>query len=300
MKSVENKDLLGRLALLTTTLIWGSSFVILKNTLDSVPTLWILAIRFCGAAVILLVMCGRRLKKLDARYLRGSIVMGACMSAAYVVQTYGLVYTTPGKNAFLTATYCIMVPFLAWGFNHKKPDGYNIGAAFLCFIGMGFVSLGKDLSVNIGDILTICCGLFYGLHIIATDKYVDGRDPMVLTALQFVTAGAITLIAALISGPFPQNVPGSAWAGIAYLCVMCSAVCFLLQTVGQKYTPPSAAAVIMTLESVFGTVISIVFYHEKLTAGIAAGFVLIFVSIIISETKLSFLRRADKKTDAAV
>ena len=79
---------------------------------------------------------------------------------------------------------------------------------------------------------------------------------------------------------------------------MCSAVCYLLQTVGQKYTPPSAAAVIMTLESVFGTVISIIFYHERLTAAIAAGFVIIFVSIIISETKLSFIKRNAEKTGA--
>ena len=153
-----------------------------------------------------------------------------------------------------------------------------------------FTTLGKDLAVNIGDVLTVCCGLFYGLHIIATDRFVDGRDPLLLTALQFVTAGVLTLAAAVIvSGPLPANIPSSAWLGTAYLCVMCSAVCFLLHSVGQKYTSPSAAAVIMTLESVFGTVISIVFYHEKLTAGIAAGFVLIFVSIIISETKLSFL-----------
>lgn len=275
-----------------TTLLWGSSFVILKNTLDSVPTLWILAIRFCGAAVILLLVCGKRLKKLDRDYIRGGAVMGVCMAVAYIVQTYGLVYTTPGKNAFLTATYCIMVPFLAWGISRKKPDGYNISAAVICLAGMGFVSLGKDLSVNIGDALTIFCGLFYGLHIIATDKYVEGRDPLLLTALQFVFSGVLTLLAAILfEKPFPAEVPASAWLGIAYLCVMCSAACFLLQTLGQKYTPPSAAAVIMTLESVFGTVISIIFYHETLTAAIGVGFVLIFVSVIISETKLSFLKK---------
>jgi drug/metabolite transporter (DMT)-like permease len=102
----------------------------------------------------------------------------------------------------------------------------------------------------------------------------------------------LTLAAAVIvSGPLPANIPSSAWLGTAYLCVMCSAVCFLLQTVGQKYTPPSAAAVIMTLESVFGTLISIMFYGEKLTVSIDTGFVLIFASVLISETKLSFLRK---------
>ena len=292
MEKKDNRGLLGRLALLLTTLIWGSSFVILKDTLNSIPTLWVLAIRFCGAAVLLLPLCAGKLKKIDRGYLRGGIIMGLCMGSAYVVQTYGLVYTTPGKNAFLTSAYCVMVPFLGWWINKKKPDAYNIAAAFVCVTGIGFVSLGKDLSVNIGDVLTVCCGLFYGLHIIATDRFVDGRDPLLLTALQFVTAGVLTLAAAVIvSGPLPANIPSSAWLGTAYLCVMCSAVCFLLQTVGQKYTPPSASAVIMTLESVFGTLISIVFYGEKLTVSIATGFVLIFASVLISETKLSFLRK---------
>lgn len=298
MSKTDNKGLLGRLALLVTTLIWGSSFVIQKSALDSIPTLWILAVRFCGAAVILLAACGKKLRKLDREYIRGGVVMGVCVSAAYAVQTFGLVYTTPGKNAFLTATYCVMVPFLAWGINKKKPDAYNIAAAFLCIIGIGFVSLGKDLSVNVGDLLTICCGLFYGLHIIATDKYVEGRDPLILTALQFAVGGVIFLASALLTEPFPTSAPSGAWFEITYLCVMCSAVCFLLQTVGQKYTPPSAAAVIMTLESVFGTMISIIFYHERLTSAIAAGFVIIFVSIIISETKLSFIKRNAEKTGA--
>ena len=286
-----NKGLAGRLALLLTTLIWGSSFVILKDTLGSIPTLWVLAIRFCGAAILLALFCIARYKKLDRGYLKGGVIMGLCVSAAYVVQTYGLVYTTPGKNAFLTAAYCVMVPFLAWWLNKKKPDAFNISAAFLCIAGIGFVSLGKDLSVNIGDALTVCCGFFYGLHIIATDKYVEGRDPLLLTALQFAVSGAVLLCAALISGPLPRNIPSSAWTGTAYLCVMCSAVCYLLQTVGQKYTPPSAASVIMTLESVFGTVISIIFYGERLTVSIGVGFVLIFASIIVSETKLSFLQK---------
>lgn len=291
MDKKDRSGLMGRLALIVTTLIWGSSFVILKDTLGSIPTLWVLALRFCGAAVLLLPLCAGKLKKLDAGYLRGGALMGVCMSAAYVVQTYGLVYTTPGKNAFLTSAYCVMVPFLAWWINKKKPDAYNIAAAFVCVIGIGFVSLGKDLSVNVGDVLTVCCGLFYGLHIIATDRFVEGRDPLLLTAVQFTASGAILLAAALASGPLPKDIPSSAWLGTAYLCVMCSAVCFLLQTVGQKYTPPSAAAVIMTLESVFGTLISIIFYGEKLTVSIATGFLLIFCSVLISETKLSFMRR---------
>lgn len=287
----EKKSLIGRSALIATTLIWGTSFVVLKSALDDITPLWVLAIRFGGAALIMLLASLPKLKKLDRQYIKGGIVMGVCLAAAYTVQTYGLVYTTPGKNAFLTATYCILVPFLYWILSGKKPDRFNIGAAVICLVGMGFVCLNEDLSVNIGDALTVCCGLFYGLHIIATARSVEGRDPLLLTMLQFAVAAVLCFVCALLFEPRPGHIPGSSWAGIAYLTVMCTGVCFFLQTVGQKYTPPSAAAVIMTLESVFGTALSIIMGQEDMTFKIGLGFCLIFIAVLISETKLEFLKK---------
>lgn len=282
---------LGRLALLATTLIWGSSFVILKSTLDAVTPLWVLAMRFFGASIVIFLAAVGKLKKINREYLRGGVIMGSMLAAGFIVQTYGLYYTTPGKNAFLTATYCILVPFLYWVIYKRKPDKYNIIAALLGLTGMGFVCLQNDLSVNIGDILTICCGLFYGLHIIVTAHYVEDRDPVLLTVIQFATAAVICFAFALIFEPTPQNVPTNCWFAIAYLSIMCTGVCFFLQTFGQKYTPPSAAALIMMLESVFGTALSIALGKENLTAGVLCGFALIFIAIVISETKLEFIKK---------
>lgn len=281
---------LGRLALVGTTLIWGSSFVILKNTLDSVPTLWVLAIRFTGAALLMALLGYRELKKLTADHLKYGILLGAALFAAYVVQTFGLVYTTPAKNAFLTATYCVIVPFLWWAFFKIRPDRYNVAAAFICITGMGLVSLKGELSMNIGDALTMCCGFFYALHIIITARAVEKYSVILLSALQFAVAAILCWVAAPMVSAFPQSAPVSAWISIAYLCVMCTGVCFLLQTYGQKYTSPQTTAIILTLESVFGTVISLIFYREVITLKVAAGFLLIFGSIILSETKLRFLR----------
>lgn len=287
----KNKGLIGRGALFTTTLIWGTSFVILKSALDDVTPLWVLAMRFFGAAVLMLLFSVRKFKQLDAGYLKGGAVMGVCLAIAYTVQTYGLVYTSPGKNAFLTASYCILVPFLYWLIDKKKPDVYNISAAVICLVGMGFVCLNKDLSVNIGDIITICCGLFYGLHIIMTSRYVEGRNPLLLTAIQFSAAAVFCFVFALLFEPEPRAIPSDSLYAIAYLSIMCTGVCFFLQTVGQKFTPPSAVAVIMTLESVFGTMLSIALGQENLTFSIVLGFCLIFAAILISETKLSFIKK---------
>lgn len=283
--------MLGRTALFAMTIIWGTSFVILKNTLDSVPTLYVMAYRFTGAAALMCLIGIRELKKLDREYLKGGIIIGVCLFLAYVLQTYGLVFTTPGKNAFLTATYCVLTPFLVWLIYKIRPNAYNVLAAVICIAGIGLVSLEGDFSIGIGDLLTICCGLFFALHIIATSKYVRGRSVVLLTMVQFFVAGALSWIFALSTEPIPRGVPADAYLGIAYLCVMCTALCFLLQSWGQKFAPASTTAIIMSFEAVFGALISAIFYNEKMAPRVIAGFVLIFAAMLVSETQLSFIKR---------
>lgn len=285
------KSTLGRLCLIGCTFLWGTSFVVLKNALDSMPTLWILAIRFLGAALLMLLFGVKQLSKLDRGYWKGGAVMGVFLAVAYIIQTYGLVYTTPGKNAFLTATYCVLVPFLWWILRRQKPERSNIIAAVICFVGMGLVSLQEHFSVNPGDLITIFCGLFYGLHIIATSVYAKERDAVLLSMVQFLTAAVICFVLAPFVSPFPSHVPTGTWLSIGYLCVMCTGVCFLLQTIGQKYTPANEVAIFLTLESVFGAAISVLFYHERLTLQVFCGFVLIFLAVLISETKPAFLQK---------
>ena len=217
--------------------------------------------------------------------------MGVLLTAAYIIQTYGLVQTTPGKNAFLTATSCVQVPFLWWFFRRQKPERSNLIAALICFVGIGLVSLQEHLTVNPGDLITIFCGLFYGLHIIATSLNAENRDPVLLSMVQFLTAAALCFLLAPLGAPFPAHVPADTWIRILYLCVMCTGVCFLLQTIGQKYTPPNEVAIFLTLESVFGAAISVLFFHEKLTLQVFCGFVLIFLAVLISETKPAFFHK---------
>lgn len=295
--NTEKKNcVLGRFALVLTTLIWGTSFVILKKTLDEVPTLYVLAYRFTGATILLLLIGMKDLKKIDLQYIKGGMIMGVFLFLAYTIQTYGLFHTTPGKNAFLTTTYCVLTPFIYWAVVKKKPDICNYIAAVICMAGVGFVSLDGDLGVNIGDILTLCSGMFFALHIVATSKHIRGRSVRALTMIQFATASVLCWIFALLTDPVPTQISTESMWSILYLSVMCTAVCFIFQTYGQKYTPPSTTAVIMTLESVFGTIISVIFYYEQLSPKVLMGFALIFIAVLISETKLGFLwrKRAEK------
>lgn len=282
---------LGRLALLVTTLIWGTSFVVQKNTLDDISTLHLLAIRFSIATVLMFIIAAKDIRKIDRSYIKGGVLMGIALACAYIVQTYGLVYTTPGKNAFLTASYVVMTPFLYWAYKKRRPGKHNLIAAFLCLIGVGLISLNGSMNINIGDILTIICGVFYAIHIIIIDEQAGGKSIALLTAIQFAVAAVLTWIPALIFEPAIETIPSGAVFSILFLGIVCTGICFLLQTYGQKNTPVSQAAILLTLESVFGTVASIIFYKEAMSIRLVLGFIAMFVAVLISETKLSFLKK---------
>lgn len=252
--------------------------------------LWVLAFRFTVSALLLSLFAVKKLRKMPKHILKGSIVMGVFLAAAYIVQTYGLKYTTPGKNAFLTTTYCVLVPFFSWAMSKKKPGTSSVLAGFICIAGLAFVSLGNaDAGFNIGDILTLISGIFYAVQILLTERYVSHGDALSISAVEFTTGAVICWAGALCFESVPAAVPSSAWFSIAYLSVMCTAVCYFLQTWGMKYTSASTAAVLMCLESVFGTLISVLFFDEQLTPKLFIGFTLIFISVLISETNPKFL-----------
>ncbi|MDP4152056.1 MAG: DMT family transporter, partial [Bacillota bacterium] len=289
LMSTHSKGIFAKSALLSATLIWGSSFFVMKNTIDSIPIYYLLAVRFTVAAVTLMLIFNRSMKKFSLEYLWKGSVLGILLFIAYAFQTYGLLGTTPGKNAFLTTVYCVMVPFLYWAIKKVRPDIFNIAASVICVAGIGLVSLSGDFTIGIGDVLTLICGLFYALHIVAVASFSKDRDIFLLTAVQFGSAAAVSWIFAFLFNTFPKFIEPDSMMEILYLCFFATTLALLLQNVGQKYTPPSTAAIILSLESVFGVLFSILFYNEKLTLKTASGFTLIFVAVIISETKFSFI-----------
>ena len=280
--------------LFSAALIWGTSFFIMKNALDVMPVYYLLAIRFTAGAVLLSLVCWKKWKDFTADYLWRGAIIGGCLFLAYAVQTFGLSYTTPSKNAFLTAVYCVIVPFLYWAVMKQRPDRYNIAAALLCVSGVGLVSLNGDLSVNIGDVLTLICAFFYAAHIVAVAKVSPGKDIYLLTIFQFGFAAVYSWCFGILNETFPVEAitDPAVFLPLAYLCIMATTVALLFQNVGQIWSDPASASVILSLESVFGVICSVIFYGDQVTVPMAIGFVLIFVAVLCSETKFSFLRKA--------
>lgn len=291
--SPKTMKLLAKPMLFAAALIWGTSFFIMKNALDVMPVFFLLAVRFTAGAVLLALVCWKKWKDFTPDYLWRGAVIGGFLFLAYSVQTFGLALTTPSKNAFLTAVYCVIVPFLTWAVVKTRPDRYNIAAALLCVTGVGLVSLTGELTVNTGDLLTLCCALFYASHIVTVAKVSPGRDITLLTVFQF----AFAALYAWVCGACTETFPASALTDPAvilpmvYLCVMATTVALLFQNVGQVWSDPASASVILSLESVFGVASSVIFYGDEVTAQLLAGFALIFVAVVCSETKFSFLKR---------
>ena len=277
--------------LFAAALIWGTSFFIMKNALDVMPVYYLLAVRFTVGAVLLSLVCWKKWKGFTWDYLWRGAIVGACLFLAYLIQTFGLARTTPSKNAFLTAVYCVIVPFLYWLVIKVRPDRYNIAAAVLCVTGVGLVSLNGDLTVNLGDVLTLVAACFYAAHIVTVAKVSPGKDIYLITVFQFAFAALYAWVGGLLTETFPvQAITDPAvYLPLAYLCVMATTVALLFQNVGQIWSDPASASVILSLESVFGVLFSVLFYGDQVTLPMALGFVCIFVAVVCSETKFSFL-----------
>ncbi len=287
-------NILAKLALLTATIIWGTTFFIMEGTIENIGIFSLLAFRFFIAGALLLIFLSKSLKKLNRKYLICGFILGAFNILAYTAQTYGLKdpLTTPGKNAFLTAIYCILVPFIFWAVAKKRPDGYNIISALLCLFGITLVSMsGSDFStICKGDVLTLLGGVFFACHMVCVSIFSKKYDILLLTMLQLLSAGVISLICAFLFDSAPGHLSYETVVSALYLAVFATCICYILQNVGQKFTSPATSALILSLEAVFGIIFSIIFTSEKLTPRLFAGFVIIFIAILLSEIKPKFFK----------
>lgn len=279
-----------KIALAGAAAIWGGSFVVIKGALDVVPPCWLMFVRFFFSALIVGALFWKRVRPhLDASTLRCGALLGILSGTAFVVQNIGLTDTTPGRNAFLTATYCVMVPFVNWAVARRRPGATSIVAAALGILGVGLLSLGDDFSVGLswGDMLTLVSAVLYALHIVAVARFsASGHEVMTMTVTQLAMSAVVSLAAALVlEGVIDFGVfadPGI-WGALFYLVILSSAVCMVVQNLGQAHVPPAPASLLLSLESVFAVIASVLFYGEVVTPRLACGFASIFAAVVVSE-----------------
>lgn len=273
--------------LIMVTIIWGGSFVVMKSSVDKVPPGYLLALRFTAAAAAMMAAFPKSLRRLNRESLRNGLLVGIVLELSYLLQTYGIKYTTASKNAFITALYVILVPFLSWAVNRKKPGINNLLAAVLAVAGLGLLTLRGVTAVNFGDFLTFLCSLSFTVHLVLAERFTKNQDPILLAIIQVAVVGVFNWILA----PFLDGFQAFSFeilrdrtlvAGILYLSIFCTMAAYAIQMVGQKILTASASSLLLSLEAVFGTIFSVIFFKEVLTGKMIVGCVLMFFALVIS------------------
>ena len=307
MKKYTKKSLLGRLLIFAATIVWGSSFIILKNTLKDLGnghfTFFILSCRFIIASVCFALLSCYKFKKINIETVRSGVGLGIILYMAYALQTIGLKYTTASKNGFLTAIYVIIVPFMTWLIAKRHPRLRNYVAAVIGLIGIAFVGLsgkqGKGSNEVLGDILSLLCGIFYALQIFFNPKAVKDKDAILVLLFECITCAALfALTSGVAEFPFHYEefaISTEVVLKLLYLGVMCTCFAQFAQLVGQKYVSPATTSLILSFEAVFGMIFELIFGQANITVYIIIGFACIFVAILINELGLpSFGRKSEK------
>ncbi|MGX9135679.1 DMT family transporter [Rummeliibacillus sp. JY-2-4R] len=277
--------------LFITAIIWGSGFVVTDIALKYLSAYQVMAGRFLLAAIILIIVFGKKLKKITKSVIWKGIVLGIILYIAFALQTVGLQYTTPSKNAFLTAVNVIIVPVLTYAVYKRRIDGYEIIGAILAIVGIGCLSLQGSLTMNIGDVLSLLCAVGFAFDIFFTNLFVQKEDAILLTIVQFITAALISNIVVIIQGDIPSTLETGAIYSIVYLAVFSTMIAYLFQNIANQYTSATKSAIILSTESFFGMVMSVLFLHEMLTTRMIIGAVLIMVAILIAEVKPAYPKK---------
>lgn len=288
------KSLAADTSLLLVALFWGGGFVVIKHALDDITPLWMMAIRFSIGFAVMGIVFNKKLRKLSLKDLKAGIIIGIFLFLAYATQTVGLQYTTAGKQAFLTGVNVVIVPFLVWGLNKKYPGWHAIAGAFLSLVGIGLLTLQGGASINLGDALTLVCALFFACHITSVGYFAPESDAIGISVVQAGVAAIIFIISALIFEPVPRSINQNVTFAITYAVLFSTVAAILIQNIAQKYTPSTHAAIILCLESVFGTILAVLILKDVFTVYMILGCALIFCAIIITETKLEFLKPKER------
>lgn len=280
---------IGEIGLLVTAIIWGTGFPVSAIALDYFSPYQILAGRFVIGAILLGVIFYKKLLKLSAAVLLKGGLLGVFLYGAFAFQTVGLQYTTPSNNAFLTAVNVLIVPFIAFVLYRRKVSLFEIAGAILAMTGIALLSLNGSLTVNPGDVLSLLCAVFFAFHIFYTGQFVRKEDAISLTLVQMTVASVIAWIVIGVKGEASLPMTTASATSLLYLGVFSTTLAFLLQTVAQKHVSETKAAILLSMESLWGMIFSIIMLREIVTGQMLIGAGLILVAIVLAETKPSFL-----------
>lgn len=283
------KQLSGVIALSGATVIWGSAFIAQSVGMDKIGPLTFQAVR-CFLAVVFLFPASALFSKgkpfwkswADPALWRSGVICGLALFAASSLQQIGLVYTDAGKAGFLTAMYIVFVPFLGL-FLGQRPGRNALLSLIPAIVGLYLLSCTSVSGINKGDVLLLLCAVAFSVQILLIDRHCAGLDGLKLNCIQALVAAVLSVPWALLTETVDASRIASCWLPLGYAGILSMGVAYTLQIVGQKRVAPSAAALLMSLESVFAALFGWLLLHETMTRAEVLGCVLVFAAVVISQ-----------------
>ncbi|SED33030.1 EamA domain-containing membrane protein RarD [Nocardioides exalbidus] len=273
--------LLAALALLALAACWGSTFFLIKDMLDRVPTLDFLAVRFAIASLALLVVAPRAIGRLSPVVRRHSAVLGLLYGVAQILQTAGLAHTPASISGFVTGLYVVCTPLLAAVILRTRIPPITWAAVALATVGLGVLAL-NGFSIGYGELITLASAVLYALHIVGLGAWSNARDAIGMTTLQVMVIAVVCTLATAPDGiVLPDRT--SDWMSVLYMAVIVGALGLLGQTWAQAHLPPTRSAIIMSMEPVFASFFAVWLGGENLTARLLVGGAMVLVAMLTVE-----------------
>lgn len=273
------------LSLIGIALIWGSTFVLVKQALADVSTLLFLTLRF-SVATLALVLIFRKQLRGGLSSIRPGLLAGVFLSAGYVLQTFGLKYTSASKTGFITGLYIPLVPLFSSLVYKKAPKLSEVLGVLVAFGGMALMTIQRDLlDIGLGDLLVAGCAVAYAFHILVLGRYAASSNVAVLTVTQIATCAALGAGTFWWTEPVHLHWTPALWIALAVTSLLATALAFGVQTWAQRYSSPTRTALIFSLEPVFAWVTSYLVAGEVLTRRVTLGAGLVLAGILLVELK---------------
>ena len=291
MEKNRKVEVVASIILAVVALVWGTTYAVIKDTLSVVQPFSLMMFRFGFSALILSLMYLKKFKTIKSVDLKRGIIIGIFMFLAFYFLIVSIRFTTASKFSFIVGAYVLIVPFLSWVINKTKLDRYAIVGAILATIGLAFLTMEKGAVFNLWDLVAGCCSFFFAAHMIAIEKYSGDSDPILLTIIQFITTAVLFIILTGIKEGYDFMVlPEIKWT-LGYLVIISTIIPFAIQNIVQRYISSTSTALILTLQSAFGSIFAVYYLDERMTKQMIIGCLLIFIAIVFQETKLKFLKK---------
>jgi drug/metabolite transporter (DMT)-like permease len=275
------------LSLVAIALIWGATFVLVKQALADVSTLLFLTLRFSIAALALAAIFHRKLRGPNiARGLRGGVIAGIFLFSGYVLQTAGLRYTSASKAGFITGLYIPLVPLFSALIYRRIPQIMEIAGVATAFCGLALMTIERDLlHIGRGDLLVAGCAIAYSFHILALGRFAKDADPGLLALIQIATCAVLSAATFWWAEPARIRWTSDVIVALAVTGLLATALAFLVQSWAQRWNSPTRTALIFSMEPVFAWATSYVVAGELLSRRGTLGALLILAGIVLVELK---------------